>query len=73
MEVQCKVCGCFKYIPKTHKDYKAIARNSHYPFICENCAVKIQVEMQKQTGLRKFLPYPPEEPGSPANKGPSEK
>lgn len=59
MEVRCQVCGSVKPIHESHKDFKAIAHNPGYPFICEKCATKIQLEMQDQTGLRKFLPYPP--------------
>ena len=73
MEVRCQVCGSVKPINESHRDFKAIAHNPLYPFICENCATKIQLEMQDQTGLRKFPPNPLAEPGSTVKKRPSDK
>ncbi|GAB6171871.1 hypothetical protein JCM15765_13490 [Paradesulfitobacterium aromaticivorans] len=61
MEVRCKVCGDLKYVTKVHKDYHSISKNPNYPYICETCSTRIQTEMQKLKGLRKFSHYPSNE------------
>lgn len=59
MDIRCIICGSSKDIAPTHKDFQLASKNSNFPYICEYCGLKIQLELQKANDIyNSFYPYP---------------
>lgn len=45
---RCPVCGKSFLVAATHKDFKKILENPVYPYYCDACQIRIQLEAQRE-------------------------